>query len=65
MNTSSDLIKSAHIHPTYHARNYRSKQQKTGTHTYLRRYVNMKIELYYGIREYKHIERFGTTGRTY
>jgi hypothetical protein len=43
MNVSQDMINSAHIYTTQYTRNQASKQQKTGTHTHLRRYVSLKI----------------------
>jgi len=37
------MIQSAHICITLYARNQTSEQQKTDSHTYLMRYVNIKI----------------------
>jgi hypothetical protein len=37
------MIKSVHIYITQYEKHLALKQQKTGTPTYLSRYVNMKI----------------------
>jgi len=51
----------AHIYINKYARNEASKQQKTGTDTYMRLYVNTKIEEY--SRLSRQTERFWTIGQ--